>query len=300
MSVSVNFFIHVASRGVVRSLRLHLTQQRTMSVAREMLAAGPGCAVANGLLNGLETTKVKLQLQDATRPVYRQSTMMGVMRQIVREEGLVRGLLTPGLSASLMRSTVYGGWRVGLYPTIRDHLLRLSSLSSSSSSHSTTSVVGLRLASGMVTGAIGSLLTCPLDVLRTRMQADAGRVCSSTGVYRTGLRQGQRVRYPNLFEAFRHILRTDGLVSGLYRGAAVTVARASLLNGAQLSSYDTLKLWWWRRRRQDHRQLEGEDDASQSRGEGPLLHVACALASGVLAQTVIMPVDGTEISSLLL
>ena len=33
-----------------------------MSIAREMIAAGPGCAVANGLLNGFETTKVKLQL----------------------------------------------------------------------------------------------------------------------------------------------------------------------------------------------------------------------------------------------
>ena len=31
------------------------------TLVREMLAAGPGCAIANGLLNGLETTKVKLQ-----------------------------------------------------------------------------------------------------------------------------------------------------------------------------------------------------------------------------------------------
>ena len=44
----------------------------TMStVSREMLAAGVGCAAANGSLNSFETTKVKLQLRDAARPVYR-------------------------------------------------------------------------------------------------------------------------------------------------------------------------------------------------------------------------------------
>jgi len=57
------------------------------------MAAGPGCALANGVLNAFETTKVKLQLQDSTRPVYRCSTMMGVMQQVVREEGLVSFLL---------------------------------------------------------------------------------------------------------------------------------------------------------------------------------------------------------------
>jgi hypothetical protein len=59
----------------------------------------------------------------------------------------------------------------------------------------------------------------------------------------------------------------------LYRGASVTIARASLLNGSQLASYDTLK-----------RSLPFLP-------EGPLLHVVCALLSGILAQTVVMPID---------
>ena len=52
----------------------------------------------------------------------------------------------------------------------------------------------------------------------------------------------------------------------------MTVARASLLNGAQLASYDTLK-----------RLLPWE--------EGVLLHTTCALLSGIIAQTVVMPID---------
>jgi hypothetical protein len=75
-----------------------------------------------------------------------------------------------------------------------------------------------------------------------------------------------------MVEAFFTILQREGIRHGLYRGASVTVARASLLNGSQLASYDTLKrcLNW---------------------NEGPKLHSLCALISGVVAQTVIMPMD---------
>jgi hypothetical protein len=37
------------------------------------------------------------------------------MRQIVFEEGLVQGLLTPGLTASLTQSSLCGAYRVGQF-----------------------------------------------------------------------------------------------------------------------------------------------------------------------------------------
>ncbi|KAL7475516.1 hypothetical protein ACHAW6_001426 [Cyclotella cf. meneghiniana] len=231
-----------------------------MSVVKEFLAAGPGCAIANGLLNCFEITKVKLQLLDTAKPVYRTPTTRGIMLQIAREEGIVRGLLSPGLSASLTRSMLYGAYRVGLYSTIRARL---------SEGHGDPTLMH-RLLSGMFTGGLGSILSCPLDVVRTRMQADSGMIRNDR--YITGLRRGEAVRYRGMLSAFMTIFRQEGLKNGLYRGASVTVARASLLNGAQLASYDTLK-----------RQLKWE--------EGPLLHSVCALLSGVVAQTVIMPID---------
>ncbi len=238
------------------------------SVFKEMIAAGPGCAVANGLLNGFETTKVKLQLHNPTRPVYTTPTTAGVMTQIIREEGLVRGLLTPGLSASLTRSMVYGAYRVGLYSTMRDYM----------SGNGETPKLHHRLASGMTTGGLGAMLTCPLDVVRTRMQAEAGNVVGK--YYTTGLRKGEIVRYSNLVRTIRIILKHEGWRTGLYRGASVTVARASLLNGAQLASYDTLK-------------------HSLPLDEGPTLHTICALLSGIIAQTVIMPVDTIKSSMMI-
>lgn len=242
-----------------------------MEVAREMFAAGPGCALANGMLNGFETTKVKLQLHNQSTPVYRNLTTTGVMRQIIQEEGLVRGLMMPGLSASLTRSMLYGAYRVGLYSTTRDWLAAGKDAGSSPT-------LVHRIGSGMFTGGLGAMLTCPLDVVRTRMQADAGLV--RNGVYMTGLRKGQPVRYGNLITAFLTIMKQEGLQKGLYRGASVTVTRASLLNGSQLASYDTLKktLGW---------------------EEGPFLHIFCAFASGVIAQTVIMPIDTIKSSMMI-
>lgn len=78
-----------------------------------------------------------------------------------------------------------------------------------------------------------------------------------------------------MLSALKTIFLEEGLKNGLYRGASVTVARASLLNGAQLASYDTMKrkLGW---------------------DEGPRLHIFCALMSGIIAQTVVMPIDSIK------
>ena len=278
-----------------------------LTVLKEMLAAGPGCAIANGILNGFETTKVKLQLHSshrqhqsipakAPRPpvVYQNATMTGVMSQIAKEEGIVRGLLTPGLSASLTRSMLYGAYRVGLYPTVRDSV---GTFMGNDKNSSNASKIQQRILSGMVTGGLGSMVSCPLDVVRTRMQADAGMIltkapsCTNPAIppsyYGTGLRQGQAVRYTGMWSALVTIWREEGLVQGLYRGASVTIARACVLNGAQLASYDTMKHYtinWG----QAHADSSGSGKLYQ---EGPLLHISCALFSGILAQSVIMPID---------
>ena len=281
-----------------------------LTVLKEMLAAGPGCAVANGILNGFETTKVKLQLHNshrqsqanfqaprlpAPRPViYSDATMTGVMNQIAREEGIVRGLLTPGLSASLTRSMIYGAYRVGLYPTVRDSV---GSVLGDDKNKCNASVIRHRILSGMITGGLGSMISCPLDVVRTRMQADAGLIlaksasCTNPAIpphyYGTGLRKGKSVRYTGMWSALVTIWREEGLVQGLYRGASVTIARACVLNGVQLCVYDTMKHYtinWGT----THADALGSAKLYQ---EGPLLHIGCAFFSGVLAQSVIMPID---------
>lgn len=238
------------------------------SLWKEMAAAGPGCAAANCILNPFETTKVKLQLHNPSRPVYARPTAWGVMTQITREEGFIRGLVIPGLSASLTRSMLYGAYRVGLYSATRDYL------------SSESPQIQHRLASGMFSGGLGAILSCPLDVVRTRMQAETGKLGYCGKIYTTGLRKGEKVRYSGLLRTIWVIFQQEGLQAGLYRGAGVTVTRAALLNGSQLASYDTLK-------------------HAISMKEGPMLHTVCALFSGIIAQTVVMPIDTVKSSMMI-
>lgn len=243
-------------------------------VGLEMIAGGLGCAFSNGSLNFFETTKVKLQLHNSARPVYREATMLGVLSQIIKEEGFVTGLMLPGLSASLIRSMIYGSYRVGLYPTIRDWISSRNGNGNNNNNQPTKPTIKDRMISGSITGAFGSALSCPLDCIRTRMQADAGLINKKTGVYSTGLRKGHRPQYNRGFiNALATITKKEGIIQGLYRGSVVTVARATLLNCAQLASYDTLK-----------HEIFFLD-------EGPALHITCSLTSGIIAQTVIMPFD---------
>lgn len=243
-------------------------------VAREMAAAGLACALANGSLHGLETTKVKLQLHP--NPSWQ------VVREIVQKEGILRGLLFPGLTTSITRSLLYGSFRVGLYPMIRD------TVAAASDPNNIGQAVLNRLFSGMLTGGIGSLLTCPLDVVRTRLQADAGVICPTTRTYATGLRKGLPVRYEGMRDALIKILSEEGLRSGLYRGSTVTITRAVFLNGSQLASYDTLKRMWavpWGQTK------DGE--------ETMMLHVVSAFCSGIIAQTAVMPIDTIKASRMM-
>ena len=230
-------------------------------LGREMLAAGAGCAIADGLLNGLEVTKVKMQLDSGT-PSYYPKTMTGTIRQCIAEDGAVAGLMAPGLAATFLRAMTYVAFRVGTYPTVRDAV-----------SGDSSPTLRSRVLSGAITGGVGSVVFCPIDVVRVRMQADAPG-CHAKGLpegapLRTGLRAGQPVRYPTTLGAFGRVVSTEGL-SGLYRGSGATVARATLLSGSQLGSYDALKDL-----------LKGWLGA----GEGVGLHLGCSLLSGLIAQT---------------
>ena len=122
--------------------------------------------------------------------------MTGVIRQVSSEDGFVRGLAYPGLVATWLRSMTYVAFRIGLYPTVR------SAVASSSEAPTLRD----KIAAGATTGAVGSALFSPIDVVRLRMQADSGTVCRESGLLQTGLRKGPAIKQ-------RHSLPSKGLRS---------------------------------------------------------------------------------------
>ena len=218
---------------------------------REWLAASCGCTIADTIFNPLEVLKVRKQIAMSASSAgggAPSATSMALARAAIAEKGVARGLWLPGLEATMYRAFSYTGFRIGLYPTVRNAIVDSGTFGDADS-------VTCRIAAGATTGAVGSAIFNPIDVVRIRMQGANP--------------------YPSTLGAFRAIAREEGAL-GLWRGIDVCMARAALLSGSQLATYDTTKRWM------------------KDRGvmhEGPALHFTASFVSGVVAQTVTQPVD---------
>jgi hypothetical protein len=233
-----------------------------------MASASAAMAITTMMFNPFDVIKVRLQTQatlNSTEQIY--CGFQHAARTIIREEGL-RGVWTPGLVASTMCDVINGGLRMGLYPTVK-HVL-------STAMHGGVDDVSfrLKLLSGALTGALGSFVGTPTDIVKIRFQAEAG-ILSPDGVYLTGLYRGTRPMYMNTFDALRRIHAQSGF-AGLYKGAVPNMVRASLVTAAQVASYDHSKTLILR-----HNLME----------EGTNLFVVCGLISGLFATTIAAPAD---------
>lgn len=77
---------------------------------------------------------------------------------------------------------------------------------------------------GMAAGGCGAFVGTPAEVALIRMTAD-GR-----------LPVAERRNYKNVVDALARIVREEGVVT-LWRGAVPTIARAMVVNSAQLATY---------------------------------------------------------------
>jgi len=199
-------------------------------VFREVAAAGFTNSWASCVWNFTDVAKVRVQAASSSGLASAQYQGFGpTIARICSEEGL-RGLLLPGIVASCMRDLLYSGLSIGMYPAMKQQLFG-----------NETGDIGLlrKFATGIVTGALFSGIVNPADLVKIRVQAEAGRVGPS-GMLETGLRAGHLPQFANSVHAFVVMSRTHG-VAGLFRGCSATVARAALGRGAQLSSYDHSK-----------------------------------------------------------
>lgn len=189
---------------------------------------------------------------------------------LVRQEGLWYGLVQPGLLATCSRELVYSSLRFSIYPSLRRAFQSISDRESTSFASFLH-----KFGAGLVAGAVGSSIANPADLLKIRMQAQAGRL-NAQGCFVNGQRAGQKAPHRNTLNALTSAINGNG-VRGLYRGVSATCLRSSLLTAGQLSSYDHTK------------QLLKHNFPSVN--EGPLLHICCSVVSGFVAATCAAPAD---------
>lgn len=237
------------------------------TIAKEVMAAGIGCAIADSLFNPLEIVKVRLQVNGGNGSVISSTRITDEMITIIRAEGLVN-LWTPGLLPTFLRGLLYAGSRIGMYPSVRNFIddnvaptARIVNENVKRDSHFVT-----KLLAGAVCGAVGSFIFSPLDLIRINFQRNPKA-------------------YPSTRLAFYQVYKQNGL-RGLWSGSSATVLRATLLSGCQLSLYDQIKnIASTVDRGPEHRSIGSWLD------EGPILHASASILSGVIAQAIIMPVD---------
>ena len=101
--------------------RHHPHQRPTMptsDLALNMAASGIVGSSCVGLLNPLDTVRIRFQSSTTTLP----GGIRAFARNIVLKEGVWRGLWLPGLGANMTAICLSTGFRLGMYPTIRDQI----------------------------------------------------------------------------------------------------------------------------------------------------------------------------------
>lgn len=178
--------------------------------------------------------------------------LVNVGVRLVQQEGAAA--LFSGVSATVLRQTLYSTTRMGLYDILKNKWTDPNSGSLS---------LGRKIAAGLVAGGIGAAVGNPADVAMVRMQAD-GRLPAA-----------QRRNYKSVVEAIQRMVKDEGVTS-LWRGSSLTVNRAMLVTASQLASYDQIK------------------ESILDRGvmkDGLGTHVTASFAAGFVAAVVSNPVD---------
>ncbi|EFN59406.1 hypothetical protein CHLNCDRAFT_48478 [Chlorella variabilis] len=168
----------------------------------------------------MDTVKVRLQVQGASGAPAKYKGTLGTLAKVAREEGVAS--LYKGLVPGLHRQILLGGVRIATYDPIRDFYGRLMKEEAGHTS------IPTKIAAALTAGTFGVLVGNPTDVLKVRMQAQGK------------LPAGTPSRYPSAMAAYGMIVRQEG-VKALWTGTTPNIARNSVVNAAELATYDQIK-----------------------------------------------------------
>lgn len=211
--------------------------------------AGMGATV---FVQPLDLVKNRMQLAGQGSKAREYKTSFHCLMSILKNEG-VGGVYT-GLSAGLLRQATYTTTRLGIYTILFEKF---------TSPDGTPPNFFMKAGIGMTAGAVGAFVGTPAEVALIRMTAD-GR-----------LPPAERRGYSNVFNALARITREEG-VTTLWRGCVPTMARALVVNAAQLASYSQSK--------------QALLDSGYF-GDDILCHFCASMISGLVTTAASMPVD---------
>ncbi|XP_034146427.1 mitochondrial 2-oxoglutarate/malate carrier protein [Esox lucius] len=228
------------------------SKPKTSPKAIKFLFGGLAGMGATVFVQPLDLVKNRMQLSGQGGKVREYKTSFHALASILKNEGL--GGIYTGLSAGLLRQATYTTTRLGIYTVLFEKM---------TGQDGTPPNFLMKAVIGMTAGAIGAFVGTPAEVALIRMTAD-GRLPTD-----------QRRGYSNVFNALVRITKEEG-VTTLWRGCIPTMARAVVVNAAQLASYSQSK------------------QALIETGyfvDGIFLHFCASMISGLVTTAASMPVD---------
>jgi len=197
-----------------------ITSIPTPSIWSRMLIGGVSASIAQTFCHPIETIKVRLQNETkCTQKIYKN--FPNTARVIIRNEGLFG--LWRGMAPSLIREMSYSSLRFGLFVPIRNLIDQRFNNYTNNITFKDKSIKNRpnfmsNFLAGGITGAIGSFVSSPADLLKTKMQYDSFK------------------KPKTLSHQISTIYREEGF-RGFWRGVGMTVTRAVVLGSVKLGTY---------------------------------------------------------------
>ncbi|KAL7750641.1 Mitochondrial oxaloacetate carrier protein [Sorochytrium milnesiophthora] len=196
---------------------------------------------------------------------------------IVKAEG-GRGIQR-GLFPAYIYQILMNGTRLGAYEPVK---------------HAFTSLPALRwvpseavpVLSGFVCGIMGALISSPLFLVKTRLQAHS----SDARLMSVGFQH----HYRGTWHALRSIVQQEGFFRGLWRGTTASMARTGVGSAVQLSSYDSIKNYLLQKnvtRYFSGAYWRGETTSVPTSPNDISLHLCASLLTGFVAVMFMNPFD---------
>jgi solute carrier family 25 uncoupling protein 8/9 len=181
-----------------------------------MLLSGTAASWGEFCTIPFDTAKVRLQMQDKAKPVYRG--LFHTLSSMFQQEGIRAPW--KGVTAGIQRQCAFAPIRIGLYEPVRNFYV--------GKDFKGDPPILQKIAAGLTTSAIGITIASPTDVVKVRLQAE-GR-----------LPPGAERRYNGAIDAYKKIVKQEG-IKGLWTGYGPNLARNCVVNATELVAYDQAK-----------------------------------------------------------
>ena len=153
-----------------------------------------------------DTVKVRIQAQTPCNMRYRGT--LHCFAEIIRKEsvyGLYKGLLAPLYGTIALNAIIFG---------VHGNVKRISTLKNP---------LHREYLAGAAAGFAESLVACPMELIKTRMQLQAEGVSRSTTLQQCY--RGQPYAYASPMDCLRKIYTHENKFRGVYRGLVITLCR---------------------------------------------------------------------------